>query len=198
MSHLGAHQVGRKEVAGAQAHAGGLVFITGADAPSGGADFMTGAAGFAGLIQAFVVGQNEVRFFADAQARGAHVHATGGQMVYFFKKNVGVQHNAVADQTDFVRVQNARRDEVEDSFLPAHLNSVPGIVAALKAHDGAALGAQHVHYFALALVAPLSADDDRIRHDSPCLKGRARAADSKNRVHVRVVARRPGNGTQSL
>ncbi len=180
VGHLGAHQVGRGKVARAQAHAGGFVFITGAEAPARGADFVAGAADFAGLIQAFVVGQDEVGFFADAEARGAHVHAAGGKVVHFFKENMGVQHNAVADEADFVRVQNAGRDEVEDGFLPPHFDGVASVVAALEAHDGATLGAQHVHNFALALVAPLGADDDRIRHGSPCLKGRAkRAADGK-------------------
>ena len=63
---------------------------------------------------------------------------------------------------------------MKDGFFALYLDGVPGIVAALKTDNGPALGAQHVNDFAFAFVAPLCADDDRIRHDFTCLKRRRR------------------------
>lgn len=108
--------------------------------------------------------------FADAQARGSHVNAAGRQMVHLAEKDRRVQHHAVADQTDFAVVQDAGRDEVQNGFLALDLDGVPGVVAALKADNDLAPGAEHVHNLALALVAPLRADDDRVRHCFTCLE----------------------------
>ena len=46
----------------------------------------------------------------------------------------------------------------------------------LKANNNAALGAQHIYNLALALVAPLGSDDDRIRHGVTCLQYRRATA----------------------
>ncbi len=45
----------------------GLVFITGANATTGGADFFVAFHLFAGMVDLFVVGHDEMRLFADAQ-----------------------------------------------------------------------------------------------------------------------------------
>ena len=67
---------------------------------------------------------------------------------------------------------------MQNGFFALHLDGVTSVVAALKANNNAALGAQHINNLALALVAPLSADDDRIRHGVTCLQcRRARAGD---------------------
>ena len=47
-------------------------------------------------------------------------------------------------------------------FLLADDERVPGIVSALKAHDGARAIGQHVDDGAFALVAPLRPDDDYV------------------------------------
>ena len=172
--HFGAQQGRIGQVASPQAHARGLVFVTGADAASGGADLVGGALGFAGFVQALVVGHDEVGLFTDAKPGRRNVNALGSQMVHFFKEHKGVEHYAIADEAHLAVMQNAGGNEVQNGFFALNLDGVPGIVAALKTDNGPALGAQHVNDFALAFVAPLCADDDRISHDITCLKRRGR------------------------
>ena len=60
---------------------------------------------------------------------------------------------------------------MEDCLLSLNLDGVPCIVAALETDDNLALGTEHVDNLALALVAPLSADDNCIGHKyTTCLK----------------------------
>ena len=59
-------------------------------------------------------------------------------------------------------MQDAGRDQRQDGLLAVDHQRVAGVVAALEAHDrGDALG-QQVDDLALALVAPLGADDDEV------------------------------------
>src|SRR6185436_3435240 len=61
-------------------------------------------------------------------------------------------------------VQDPRREQAELELLVADVHGVPGVRATLVAgNDGVALG-QHVDDLALALVAPLGADDHGCRH----------------------------------
>ena len=173
--HFFAHQLRVGQVTGTQAHAGGLVLIAGADAATGGADLLAGTLGFAGIVQALVVGHDQVGLFADAQTAGGHVDALGRQFVHFLEEDEGVQHHTVADQAVFALVQDARGDQVQDGLLALDLDGVAGVVAALETHDQPALRAEHVHNLSLALVAPLGADNDRICHISTCTARMTRA-----------------------
>ena len=65
------------------------------------------------------------------------------------------------------------------------------VVAALKANNNAALGAQHVYNLALALVAPLGSDDDRIRHGVTCLQYRRTTAGDVGCVSAPDATERP-------
>ena len=58
----------------------------------------------------------------------------------------------------FVLAQNAGRDQVQDIFLFADENRVPGVVAALGADDDVRLFGQDIDNFAFAFIAPLGAD----------------------------------------
>ena len=62
------------------------------------------------------------------------------------------------------RVQDAGRDQVEDEALVLDDHGVPGVVA--RRCNGPRPGPleQQVDDLALALVAPLGADDDDVRH----------------------------------
>jgi hypothetical protein len=51
---------------------------------------------------------------------------------------------------------------VQDALLPGDDKGVPGVVAALKTHDGRGFPGQHVADFALALIAPLGPEDHDI------------------------------------
>jgi hypothetical protein len=67
---LGGENLGLHQVDQAQAGAGGLVAVGGADAALGGADLVAALAQFALLVERAVIGQDEVRRFADEQAAG--------------------------------------------------------------------------------------------------------------------------------
>jgi hypothetical protein len=57
-------------------------------------------------------------------------------------------------------MHNARRQQMQDERLVAHLHGVAGIMSALIArHDVEVLG-QKVNYLAFAFIAPLRADDN--------------------------------------
>ncbi len=53
---------------------------------------------------------------------------------------------------------------MEDEFLSAMNDGVPGIVAALAADHDVGLAGENVDDLALAFIAPLRADEDRICH----------------------------------
>ena len=79
----------------------------------------------------------------------------------------GIDDHAVADHRRDVRVEHAARHELEREHLAVDHDAVAGVVAALVAHDELALLRQVVGEAALALVAPLGADDHRARHKTP-------------------------------
>ena len=51
---------------------------------------------------------------------------------------------------------------MQDGLLSIDNQCVPGVVTALKPHDGGALLCQKIDNFAFALVAPLGTDDDNV------------------------------------
>ena len=66
---------------------------------------------------------------------------------------------------------------MQDVFLAADDDGVPGVVAALGAHDDVRLLGEHVDDFAFAFVAPLGADQDRIGHRVAPFKSNRRRAE---------------------
>ena len=80
---------------------------------------------------------------------------------------------------------------MQNGFLALNLDGVPSVVAALKANNNAALGAQHIYNLALALVAPLGSDDDRIRHGVTCLQYRRATAGDVGCVYAPDATERP-------
>src|SRR5207237_10608628 len=69
-----------------------------------------------------------------------------------------VDEHSVRDDADAL-VEDPRRDEVQDVLLALHDDGVTGVAAALEADDEVRLLGQDVDDLALALVAPLDADD---------------------------------------
>ena len=82
-------------------------------------------------------------------------------------ERVRIEHDAVADDRELARAHDARRQERELVGLGADDEGVAGVVAALEAHDDVGLVGQPVDDLALALVAPLGANDHDVRHADP-------------------------------
>ena len=75
-----------------------------------------------------------------------------------------IENDAVADEAEFLFVENAGRNGVQDGALAVHLDGVSGVVAALETHDDVAVRSEHVNDFTLAFVTPLGADNNGIGH----------------------------------
>ncbi len=72
------------------------------------------------------------------------------------------EHHAVADEAVDVAAQDARGNQVQHGLLAADDQRVAGVVAALEAHHALRVVGEPVDDLALALVAPLGADDDDV------------------------------------
>jgi hypothetical protein len=71
-----------------------------------------------------------------------------------------VYDDAVADQTDALRVHEPGREQVERKGLAVCNDGVPSVVSACASRADVNLVAKHVDELALALIAPLRAEDD--------------------------------------
>jgi hypothetical protein len=154
-----------EEVLHPQAQAPGPVPVRRADAPAGGADLRAAQPGLVGPVEGDVVGHDHVRAAADPDLRA--VDALRREHVELRDEGRGVDHHAVADDRRDVRVHDAGRAELELHGLAADHDRVPRVVAALVAHDHRDLLREEVGRLALALVAPLEADDHRRGHRPP-------------------------------
>ena len=78
------------------------------------------------------------------------------------KQHLGVEDDAVADEVHHARAEDADGEEVGGVFFAADADGVPGVGAAAVADDDVGVLGQEVDDLALALVAPLEADDGGI------------------------------------
>jgi len=76
-----------------------------------------------------------------------------------------VEDDAVSDHRKLARAHHARRQERKLVADAVDDQRMAGIVAALEAHHHVGALRQPVDNLALALVAPLRADDNHICHD---------------------------------
>ena len=97
----------------------------------------------------------------DLEAR-AHFDARGLELTDLLQQRARRQHDAVADVDADVRTQHARGNEAQHRLAPADDERVAGVVAAVIAHDARRALGEPVDDLALALVAPLRADDDNV------------------------------------
>ena len=94
------------------------------------------------------------------------------ELFQFREQMVGIEHHAVADDADDPRMQDAGGNLLEDELAVADDDGMSGVGAALVADDQVGPLREDVDELALALVAPLSADDhdasgSRVEHGRP-------------------------------
>jgi hypothetical protein len=121
-----------------------------------------------------VIRQDQVRLVADDQAV-ADVDAEPGQHVDFGEQRRRVDDDAVADDASDAVVQDARGDEMQDVLLPAHVDRVAGVVAALIAGHHVEARRHQIDDLALAFIAPLGAQHCDV-HEAPILAARGPSA----------------------
>jgi hypothetical protein len=106
-----------------------------------------------------------VRIHRDPQAGGRAAARLEG--IELADQHLGVDDDAVAEDADLLRLEDAARQQVELERLVAVHDGVPGVIAALVARDDLEALGEQVDDLALPLVAPLGADDDRSAHLRP-------------------------------
>jgi hypothetical protein len=84
-----------------------------------------------------VVGHDQVSTITDNKATCIDIMMV--QVVYFFKKHFWVNSYAIADKASYLRVKNARRDEMQPEFAIRVDYGVSGIISTGEAN----------HYFRL-------------------------------------------------
>ncbi len=112
------------------------------------------------MVERAVVGKYQVRARADLDAFGRDGKPLLGEAVGLREEGDGVNDHAIAEHAGLVRVDDARRDEVQRVIFIADLDRVAGVMPALVARDHVEALGQKVNDLALALVAPLRADND--------------------------------------
>ena len=157
------------QVSQADAVARGLHGIGDADAAAGGADRLL-APGFHFLVDGAVARQDDVRPVADEDP-AMPVDAALGQHVQLGEQRLGVDDHAGAQDDGLVRVEHAGRDQVQGELLIIAHDGVSSVGAAGETDYHLGLAGQVVDHLALALIAPLGADNYQI-HAVSC-SGRA-------------------------
>src|SRR5690606_30540353 len=90
------------------------------------------------------------------------------QLIDLGEQHGGVDDDAVADHGRDVVVEDAAGYELQGEALAVDHQGVPGVVAALVAHDQVHLLGEEVGELALPLVAPLGSDNDGRRNVVLC------------------------------
>ncbi len=116
---------------------------------------------------------------------------------HFLEEGDRVENHAVADDALASLAQHAAGNELQHELLPADDDGVPGVVPARVACHGAEALAQHVHNFALALVAPLGAQHYRRLRSHLFLRFRRSFAQVPAAIQTRKMAHRSRRSRQS-
>ena len=151
-----------EEVLDADADAVDLVGVGRADAAAGRADLPLAEEALGHLVEGAVVLRDDVRVGADQQLR--HVDAAGDERVELVEEHLDVDDDAVGDDRRDARGQDAGGQQVQRVLLVADHDGVAGVVAAVELDDVVDAAAEQVGGLALALVAPLGADDHDCWH----------------------------------
>jgi hypothetical protein len=195
------------QIAQPEAAARHLVLVGRADAAAGGADLArAGVGAFAGAlaqpVQLAVERQDQGHVLGDAQALGGDGEALGAQALDLVEERPRVDDDAVAHDRELAAPHHARGQERQLVGLAVDDERVARVVAALKAHHDVGPLAQPVDDLALALVAPLRADDRYVRHAvsvprrsardyaRPCARRKPRTGESRRRVQGLVTGPR--------
>ena len=152
-----------QEVGHADADARGLVHVRGPDASAGGPDAALAELRLGGEVERRVVGHDQVGVLRDEEV-AVEGHPATHERLHLLDERARVHDHAAADHAATARVQDARRDRVQDVFLAADDDRMAGVVAARVARDDIHVRRQEVDDLALALVPPLRSDDHDVRH----------------------------------
>ena len=146
------------DIAHAQPYASRFVAISRADAFARRTHFVFAFGGFVGAVEHTVGGQDEVGAATDVQAVGDGV-AGRLQFLRFAHEEVGRNDAAVADDIDFIFVEDAGGNGTKHKLLSIEDDGVSGIGAAGKTRHEVVLGREEIDHLSLALVAEDDAEE---------------------------------------
>src|SRR5215472_5093861 len=153
-----AHEDLLLEVADPKADSPDLVGVCGTDAAPGGAQPVVAARLLFELVEEGVIAHDQVGALADDQV--AWLDAALSELLDLADEDARVGDHAVADDAGDVRMQDAARDELELELAMLGDDGMPSVVAALGSDHHVGLLGEEVDELALALVSPLSTDDN--------------------------------------
>src|SRR5204863_2856316 len=104
-------------------------------------------------IEFSMVRKNQVSGFAEEKIT-IEFDSELSQALHFLDQAHRIHDDAVADNTNFFRTENAGRHKVQNIFLSFNVDGVAGVIAALGAHNDIGILRQHINDFAFAFIAP--------------------------------------------
>ena len=155
-----AQQLLIEQIDHAQTTALGLVGIGGADATAGGANALVTALLLHRLIQQAVIRERHMGGGGHLEAAGINVVA--GKHLKLAQQHLGINHRAGTNQAGGVGIQDSRRDQVQLEHLTINNDGVPCVDPALISDNNVGRAAEQIGDLSLALVTPLSTDDDNV------------------------------------
>ena len=148
-----------EDVADAETRARDLVGIGRADALARGTDLRFALGGLDGAVENAVGWHDEVGFLRDvealAQGMAGLLKALG-----LIHKQVGGEHDTIADNVHLAPLENAGGNGAEHVFLTIKLQGVSRVRAALEARHGVVAWCEDINYLSLAFIAPLETQED--------------------------------------
>ena len=163
-----------------------LVLVGRADAALRRTDLGPGAAAFAKRVEFAVNGENERGVFGDAQIVARDRDTLLAQAFDLGCERMRIEHDTVADDRKLVWPHDSGGQKRQLVHGAADDERVAGVMPALEPHDHVGLLRQPVDDLAFALVAPLGAHDNHIRHRP---KPRIKKPRRKARVGVEKPCR---------
>ena len=80
------------------------------------------------------------------------------QLVHFGEQRPRVGHDAVADDAQDARMQDAGRNQAQDELGAAHIHGVSRVVTTLIARDDVEMWCEEIDDLAFSFVAPLRSE----------------------------------------
>src|SRR5699024_1794210 len=125
-------------------------------------------------VQSLVVRRDQVRIRRNTQARG--IGTAGFKPFDFLKERLKVNHDAIAYNRHGVLGSNASGQQLELILVASDGHGVASVVTAIGVDHIFRAAAQDLCSFALAIVAPLRADDNDSCHGSSLPRFKAKYA----------------------
>ena len=154
---LGAQHVRVIQLAKLQADLLVLVAVERRNARLGGAKGVLPQALLLELIKLDMIRHHDLRALGDENLRLRH--ALGDHLIQLAQERLDVQRHARADDVDHIRAAHAAGQQMQRKATVIVDDRVSRVRAALETDDNVGLGGEHIGDLALALVAPVCADD---------------------------------------